>query len=162
MAHEKQTTIEQPTQEVVTHTYPDVDTSGSINEPPGSNTMPVEEGYVEPVPTITGMDPQECAIGDPDFVLMISGDNLHGSTVINFAGHDEPTTMNEDGTISTGVKPSLWADAVVVPVLVRNGGVASEPMQFTFSEAGAARKGKRAEPEDDDDEDKPANKRRRR
>jgi hypothetical protein len=88
-------------------------------------------------PTITGMTPQQCMIGDPDFTLMIAGDNLSASTVINFASHDEPTTYNEDGTVSTGVKPSLWLEPVVVPVMLRNGSVSSEAMQFTFSGADA-------------------------
>jgi hypothetical protein len=92
---------------------------------------------IEQPPTITGMTPQQCMIGDPDFTLMIAGDNLSASTVINFASHDEPTTYNEDGTVSTGVKPSLWLEPVVVPVMLRNGSAASEAMQFTFSGAGA-------------------------
>lgn len=132
------------------HTYPDVHTE-SINEPPGSNTLPVEEGYVEPVPTIVTMEPLEAAIGDPDFTLVIGGDNIHGSTIINFAGHDEPTTLNDDGTISTGVKPSLWADPVVVPVKVRNGGVESQAMEFTFSAPAGTRHAEHVELNEDDE-----------
>jgi hypothetical protein len=140
------------------HTYPDVPTD-SINEPPGSNTLPVEDGYTEPVPAIVTMEPLEAAIGDPDFTLVIGGDNIHGGTVINFAGHDEPTTLQADGTISTGVKPSLWADPVVVPVKVRNGGVESEEMAFTFT-APVTRGAK--EEDEDDDEKLPHHKRKRR
>lgn len=128
---------QQGVQPQVVHTWPDVDTSGSINEPPGSNTPPADESYTEPVPTLAGMTPQTCMIGDPDFTLFISGENFHGSTVINFAGHDEPTTLNEDGTLSTGVKPSLWLEPAVVPVLVRNGGMASDPVEFAFTDASA-------------------------
>jgi hypothetical protein len=55
--------------------------------------------------------------------------------VIFFAGHDEPTTLNEDGTLSTGVKPSLWGAPVVVTCYVRNGTLASNGLIFTFAEA---------------------------
>jgi hypothetical protein len=142
--------------------YPAVDTSGSINEPPGSNTLPVEEGYVEPVPAITTMEPQEAEIGGADFKLVIGGDNIHGSTVIIFAGHDEPTTDNGDGTISTGVKPSLWTEPVVVPVKVRNGGVESEEMAFTFTAPAGTRHAEHVELDEDDDEKLPHHKRKRR
>jgi hypothetical protein len=131
------------------HTYPDVPTD-SINEPPGSSTLPVETGYTEPVPSIVTMEPLDAAIGDPDFTLVIGGDNITAATVINFAGHDEPTTLEADGTITTGVKPSLWAEPVVVPVKVRNGGVESTAMEFTFT-APVARHAEHVELDEDDE-----------
>jgi hypothetical protein len=116
--------------------------SASINEPQ-TVSLPVPENIEVPKPVITALAPDECVIGDDDFTLYISGDNFFADSVISFAGHDEPTTLNEDGTLSTGVKPSLWADPVVVPVLVKNGPEISEPVDFTFSDVAARSKRKR-------------------
>jgi hypothetical protein len=113
----------------------------SINEP---MVPSFEEVAGQVPPTITALEPDYCAIGDPDFTLKISGEGLSANSMIFFAGHDEPTTYNEDGTVSTGVKPSLWGAPVVVKVYVRNGTLHSNPLDFTFAavaEADATRKG---------------------
>jgi len=109
--------------------------SASINEPQ-TISLPVPENVDVPVPAITGIDPAGCAIGDPDFTLDITGENFFADSVINFAGHDEPTTFDGTDTLSTGVKPSLWADPVVVQVMIKNGPAVSEPVDFTFAAAG--------------------------
>ena len=36
-------------------------------------------------------------------------------------------------TLSTGVKPSLWAEPVVVQVIIKNGPVSSGPVDFEFA-----------------------------
>jgi hypothetical protein len=41
----------------------------------------------------------------PDFDLHVTGENFTTASIIYFAGHDEPTTLNEDGTVSTA---STW------------------------------------------------------
>ena len=91
---------------------------GSINEPPGSNVMgKTEEDIPDEIkekgnPVISGLEPGEAVSGDPDFTLVISGDNFFSGSVIVFGEHDEPTTFDEEaGTVSTGVKPSLFAPA---------------------------------------------------
>jgi hypothetical protein len=121
----------------------------SINEP---STPAFEEVSGAVKPTITALDPATCAIGDPDFDLHVSGENLGASTVIYFAGHDEPTTLNEDGTVSTGVKPSLWSAPATVQVYVRNGTLHSEPLDFEFTAAAGAdtlsARGAKGEPPD--------------
>jgi hypothetical protein len=71
-------------------------------------------------------------IGDADFTLFVHGTNFFPGSIIHFAGHDEPSTLNVDGTLSTGVKPSLWASPVVVEVKVRNGSLTSTPLPFEF------------------------------
>jgi hypothetical protein len=113
----------------------------SINEPGQRTTMLLPASINEPpqleVPGITSLTPDACAIGDPDFTLVIEGINFGPYSVIFFAGHDEPTTLNEDGTLSTGVKPSLWAYPVVVSCQVRNGSMYSQPFDFTFTDATA-------------------------
>jgi hypothetical protein len=95
----------------------------SINEPP----VPQEK------PVIMAIEPPSCVIGDPDFTLHVSGEKFIESSVIFFAGYDEPTTFNEDGTLSTGVKPSLWGAPVIVQCQVRNGAQLSDPVDFAFT-----------------------------
>jgi hypothetical protein len=83
-------------------------------------------------PILTSLLPAQATIGDPDFTLFITGQGFTESSVIFFAGHDEPTTLNGDGTLSTGVKPSLWGVPVVVQCSVHNGAVSSNVLDFTF------------------------------
>jgi phage terminase large subunit-like protein len=115
----------------------------SINEPdgPGRTTMIHPMSINEPVeipsqedltPVITALDPVACDIGDTDFTLYVSGENFRAESVIFFAGHDEPTTLEDDGTLSTGVKPSLWEAAVVVECQVHNGPLMSNAVDFSF------------------------------
>lgn len=96
----------------------------SINEPPDGDN-------VEPL--IDTLEPASCVIGDADFTLYVHGDNFFPSSVISFAGHDEPTTLNEDGTLSTEVRPSLWLEPVVADVVVRNGSLESPAAEFAFT-----------------------------
>jgi hypothetical protein len=72
-------------------------------------------------PTISALEPDTCAIGDPDFDLHITGENFTTASIIYFAGHDEPTTLNEDGTVSTGINMNMWHGPDAVNVYVRNG-----------------------------------------
>ena len=96
------------------------------------------------MPVIESLNPASCVIGDPDFPLVVSGDNFFGDSVINFAGQDEPTTFDPDAkTLSTGVKPSLWVEPVVVQVIIKNGPAQSGPIDFEFASLAArSRKGK--------------------
>jgi len=87
-----------------------------------------------PEPVIESLNPASCMVGDPDFPLIVYGDNFFADSVINFAGQDEPTTFDADAkTLSTGVKPSLWAEPVTVPVIIKNGPVSSGPVDFEFA-----------------------------
>lgn len=104
-------------------------TGGSINEPVTASDLPPM-----PVPVVTSLDPDSCAIGTADFTLEVHGENFFAGSVIFFAGHDEPTTYDQEaGTVSTGVKPSLWGSPVVVQCQVRNGTVLSNAVNFTFA-----------------------------
>jgi hypothetical protein len=82
-------------------------------------------------PAITSLDPATVESGSPDITLVVSGTGFDASSTIVFADQDEPTTLNDDGTLSTGVKPGMFAPATV-PVAVRNGPARSAPMDFTF------------------------------
>jgi len=108
--------------------------SASINEPQ-TVSLQLPENIDVPKPVISALAPDACAVGDADFDLHVSGENFFADSVITFAGHDEPTTLNEDGTLSTGVKPSLWSEPVVVQVTIKNGPEVSEPVDFTFADA---------------------------
>lgn len=90
----------------------------------------------EQAPSISALDPATVESGAADLVLKITGEGFTGQTVIVFGTLDEPTTLNDDGTVSTGVKPSLFAPAAV-PVKVRNGPLPSNSMDFTFTDPGA-------------------------
>ena len=83
-------------------------------------------------PVITAITPETCVMGDPDFMLYVSGTGFYAASVIFFAGYDEPTTLNEDGTLSAGVYPSRWYSPVTVQCQVRNGEVLSNAVDFTF------------------------------
>jgi hypothetical protein len=107
--------------------------TASINEPQ-TVSLPVPENVEVPVPVIEGLEPASCMIGDPDFTLVVSGDNFFADSVINFAGQDEPTTFDTTAkTLSTGVKPSLWAEPVIVEVIIKNGPAVSGPIAFEFA-----------------------------
>jgi hypothetical protein len=118
----------------------------SINEPQESRTwMAFPQSINEPTvlpdkPIITALEPATCAIGDPDFTLDVVGTGFSASSVIHFAGHDEPTVFNEPDTLSTGVKPSLWTEPATVQCSVRNGPIESDPVDFTFTEAATEEK----------------------
>jgi hypothetical protein len=95
-------------------------------------------------PAITALEPPSVESGAADIVLVVSGTGFDASSTIVFGDQDEPTTLNEDGTLSTGVKPGMFAPATV-PVVVRNGPARSAPVDFTFvdpARAGETRKRK--------------------
>jgi hypothetical protein len=110
--------------------YPGQFLPHSANEPPGSK-LAQQEPQAKPV--ITALQPASCAIGGADFTLFISGESFSDKSVIHFAGFDEPTTLNADGTLSTGVKPSLWGAPAVVQCGVRNGAQSSDTVPFEFT-----------------------------
>jgi hypothetical protein len=92
-----------------------------------------------PAPTLTSLSPDTAVLGDPDIVMSCIGTGFTAESVIYFADQDEPTTLVSDTEVTTGVKPSLPWGAVTVPVYVRNGSLASEPLDFTFTEPVARR-----------------------
>jgi IPT/TIG domain len=113
--------------------YPQI----GVKPPPG--------GQTEQAPVLTTLDPATVASGSEDVTLYVSGSNLSATSVLIFGSQDEPTTFHEaDGTVSTIVKPSLFAPADV-PVSVRNGDQTSNELTFTFTEpeAGSRKKGQK-------------------
>jgi hypothetical protein len=87
-------------------------------------------------PVVSSIEPSTAAIGDPSFSIFVTGENFHEDSIIVFAGQDEPTQLNEDGTLSTGVNMGVWHGPDVLPVTVRNGSrYAEPPAEFTFTAA---------------------------
>jgi hypothetical protein len=103
-------------------------TPASPNEPPA-----LPEWATEP-PVVTGLEPTECTLGDPDFRIYVSGTGFYEQSTLVFAGQDEPTTF-EDGKLSTGVNMAVWHGPDTVQVGVRNGPIESNTMPFTFKTA---------------------------
>jgi len=108
----------------------------SINEPPSVDDLPPD---AIPEPTITSLSPDGAVLGEPSFTMFVSGTNLFAQSVIVFAGQDEPTTLNADGTLSTGINMDVWHGPDVVKVSVKNGPEQSNEVDFTFNEAPASR-----------------------
>jgi hypothetical protein len=117
----------------------------SINEPPD---LPDNV----PAPVLTALSPDTAAIGDPSFTLYVTGDNFFPGSIILFGDEDEPTTLEEDGRLSTGVDMSVWHGPDVLEVRVINGEMLSNVLQFTFTEAGTTATRRARTPTADPDE----------
>jgi hypothetical protein len=122
----------------------------SINEP---QTPAFDHIAGSVKPSITAIDPASVEIGADNLTLTITGEGFGPDTVIYFASHDEPTTLEDDGTVSTGLKPSLWTAPATVQCYVRNGTLHSDPVDFEFT-APAVRSGEREREDDEDRHDK--------
>lgn len=85
------------------------------------------------LPTLDSLSPDTAVSGDPDLILSCIGTGFTKGTVIRFGDYDEPTTFIDDTEVQTGVKPSLFAPAVV-HVYIHNGDIYSAPVDFTFTE----------------------------
>ena len=108
----------------------------SINEPPSVDELPPD---AIPEPIIASLVPDGAVLGDPSFTMYIFGSNLFAQSVIVFAGQDEPTTFNADGTLSTGINMDVWHGPDVVKVAVKNGPEISNEVDYTFNEAPVTR-----------------------
>jgi hypothetical protein len=104
-------------------------TPRSINEP---GKFPAGE---IPKPTVAGVEPSECVLGSAGFRIYVSGTNFFTGSIIVFADYDEPTTLEDDGRLSTAIDMSVWHGPDTVPVAVRNADVYSNEVDFTFLEA---------------------------
>lgn len=86
-------------------------------------------------PVLSSLTPNTAVLGSADITMSCIGTDFTDTTVINFAGNDEPTTFVSETEVTTGVKPSLGWGEVSVPVKVKNGAVESDPLDFTFTAA---------------------------
>jgi hypothetical protein len=85
-----------------------------------------------PTPVLSALTPDTAVSGDADLTLSCDGTDFTADCVIVFGSVDEPTTFVSDTEVTTIVKPSLFAPAVV-PVTVRNGANRSNAVDFTFT-----------------------------
>jgi hypothetical protein len=86
-------------------------------------------------PAIASLSPDTVVLGAADFDVHVLGSGFGLDSVIVFNGHDEPTTITDDGDVSTGVDMSVWLAPATVPVQVRSGGNLSNEKMFTFTAA---------------------------
>jgi hypothetical protein len=126
--------------------------AGSINEPLGSSIgsnmddkgQPIKGGSATPAPdaapVITELEPDEATIGEETFDLFVHGTGFTEDSVIVFAGQEEPTDLEDDGTLSTGINMDVWNGADTIKVSVKNGDKTSNEMEFTFHAEPATRK----------------------
>jgi hypothetical protein len=112
--------------------------TASINEPQ-TVALPLPAGVEVPKPSISSITPTELTIGDASTTLYVTGENFFRDSVIVFAGQNEPTTLGEDGRLSTGINMDMWHGPDVVKVSVVNGPEKSNEVDFTFNEAPTTR-----------------------
>lgn len=118
-------------------------------QPPG--TLPeVPPGATTPV--VTGLEPAECRIGDESFTVAVIGTGFLPSSVMVFAGQDEPTTFVDPTRVTTGVNMDVWHGPDTVKVSVRNGDVMSNEVDFTFHPEAEPEAAKVADPDDLEEE----------
>lgn len=86
-----------------------------------------------PAPTISALDPSGAETGSTDVTMVVTGTGFTATSVIIFNGFDEPTTLISDTQVSTIVKPSLFTEAIPLPVQVRDVGGTSNSLDFTFT-----------------------------
>ena len=112
-------------------------TSNVDRRDPGSYVPPISD-----TPVIESIDPAFAELGSADFILTVTGDGFSPNCVINFDDQDMPTEQGS-GSVSTSISPILWSTPGMVSVLVKNeDGTPSGPMNFEFTAAGGARRGK--------------------
>lgn len=86
-------------------------------------------------PKLYSLDPASAEVGGDDFVLSLVGNYFTPDSVIVFNGGDEPTTKENDGLLTTIVRPSTASGPITVPILVRTGEFETDPLNFSFVEA---------------------------
>ena len=91
---------------------------------------------IREAPVLTSIEPSTARIGQESFILVVSGHGfVQDISKIVFAGQDEPTKLETNGTLTTGVNMSVWHGPDELEVRVRNDDKISEPLMFTFEAA---------------------------
>lgn len=88
-------------------------------------------------PTLTALTPNTAVLGSEDVTMVCTGTGFTPQSVINFNTVDEPIVFISETEISTVVKPSIDWGEVAAPVFVKNGSLASETLEFTFTAVAA-------------------------
>ena len=103
---------------------------------PGWSPTPIAEPV--PAPVVTALEPDTAVLGSPSFVLHVWGTAFGLDAVILWNGAPEPTTVVSETELTTIVDMSTAIVAITLPVAVRQGGVDSNALDFTLTDAGAA------------------------
>ena len=106
------------------HADPNRNTLNSFDPPPAERATkpPTEVGGGANLPKATGLDPNSCAIGDPDTTLEVTGMNFTEDTLIVFAGSPTVTEFISDTVLSCALSPGAFTEARGYPVTVQRGG----------------------------------------
>lgn len=99
------------------------------------DTPPPEPPVTDPAATLTSLSPSTAQVGSSDVTMSVNGSGFTAGSVIVFNGFDEETVFVSASEVTTVVKPSLFSEAIPLPVQVRNTGGMSNSLDFTFTEA---------------------------
>ena len=118
-------TVPEPTdyeKNYAAHADPNKNTLNAYDAPPAEGGKPPEEvGGGANLPKATGLDPNSCAIGDPDTTLEVTGLNFTEDTLIVFSGSPTVTEFISDTVLSCALNPSAFTEARGYPVTVQRG-----------------------------------------
>jgi len=81
--------------------------------------------------------------------VRILGSGFTDKSTVTVEGEEQPAEFVDEGEMTTVMKPSLYSAAGVVEVVVKNGGYASEGVEFEFldaTEPASSRQSKRTKP----------------
>jgi hypothetical protein len=92
-----------------------------------------------PTPAITAIDPATAEVGGVDVIVSVSGTGFIDTSVVNLAGAPLATVYT-DATILTATISPVAAIAGVQPVTVTNDALASNAVDFTFTDPVSGRK----------------------
>jgi hypothetical protein len=92
-----------------------------------------------PATSLTTLLPSAAAIGDPSFMVRAVGTGFGPTSVIVFAGNEEPTNFVSPEELTTGVNMDVWhGPDPAIPVLIRTTGEAgveeTATVLFAFTE----------------------------
>jgi hypothetical protein len=93
-------------------------------------------------PVLISLAPAELSAPGADSEIVLSGTGFNAQSVVNWNGGDEATDFISDTELRTTVKPSTVQAPLpfVLPVYVHHAGLQSNTLDFTFVEAGEAKR----------------------
>ena len=109
------------------------------NPPPGGGlSEPAVFTVLNPIPTLSSIDPATIIAGSPGFDLTLTGDNFVKTSVVSFNGQQFPITYISKTQIEATIPSEAIETAGDYPVTVINpapGGGVSEDVIFTVTQA---------------------------
>jgi hypothetical protein len=139
---DRQTTFVSPTQLNATALASDIAAGGTVNvtvvnpAPGGGVSGAVALNVINPVPTISGLNPNVIAVGSAAFTLTVNGNGFVPGSVVNWNGSPRPSTFVNSGQVTAQVGAADIASVGGASVTVVNpapGGGTSNTLTFTVS-----------------------------